>query len=61
MIPLLVTAVMCALVGPVLLAVAYLAGDMAMFLWGLAATALGVAGVAYWQRDRRAAPPERGE
>ncbi len=54
-IPLLVAAVMCALLGPVLLAVGYLAGDSGLFLGGVVGTLLGVAGVAFWQRDRREA------
>ena len=55
-IPLLVGAVMCALVGPVVLAVGYLAGDSVVFLAGVVGTVLGVAGVAFWQRNRRGGP-----
>ena len=58
-IPLLVGAVMCALVGPVVLAVGYLAGDSGVFFAGLVGTVLGVAGVGFWQRNRRAGPDER--
>jgi hypothetical protein len=59
-IPFLVTAVMCALLGPVLLAVGYLAGDMLLFLLGLLGTALGVGGVGFWQRQRRASSEKAG-
>jgi hypothetical protein len=57
-IPLLVAAVMFALLGPVLLAIGYLAGDSELFLAGAMGTVVGVAGVAFWQRHRRGGPDE---
>ena len=53
MILLLVVAVTCAFLGPALMGVGYLAGEMAVLLGGVAVTVLGVAGVAFAQRKRR--------